>query len=389
MKVLIYTHSFAPRVGGVETIVKLLANGLTTLPIQCGGSQPEVTLVTATPACGIDDTALGFRLVRQPKVLDLVRLLWAADIIHLAGPALLPLFLGWLMRKRIVVEHHGFQTVCPNGQLFYEPGHSFCNGHFKAGHHMECLRCNAKLGWIASFKMWLFTFPRRRLCEMISANVTPTAWLSDVIRLPRTTRIPHGLPLRAVGEQASDPATPPTFVFLGRLVGTKGAEILISATSVLKQQGCIFRVKIIGDGPDREILQQKVSRGGLNGCVEFLGFLPDGQVEEALTGAIAVVMPSLAGEVFGLVAAENMLRGRLVIASDIGPLREVVGDAGFLFPPGDEIALMDCMRKVLEDSSRVALLRQKALERAITLFGAAQMVRRHLSLYEGLVPCEE
>jgi glycosyltransferase involved in cell wall biosynthesis len=389
MKVLIYTHSFAPQIGGVETIIMSLAEGLTMLPMQSAGSEAEVTLATATPARGMDDTALAFRVVRQPTAGELMRLLWATDIVHLAGPAFLPLFLGWLMRKRIVVEHHGFQTVCPNGQLFYEPDQSPCPGHFMAARHLECLRCNVKWGRTASFKMWLFTFSRRRLCEMISANVTPTAWLSNMLRLPRTTRIPHGLLPAANNQPPQDLVIPPTFIFLGRLVGTKGVDILIGAAHKLKQQGCIFRVRIIGDGPDREILQQKAAIGGLSGCMEFLGYLPDRQVQEALAGAVAVVMPSLAGEVFGLVAAENMLRGRLVIASDIGALREVVGEAGLLFPPGDEIALMQCMQQVLEDASRAAALRQKAMERATVLFDQGVMVRQHLSLYARLASCKE
>jgi glycosyltransferase involved in cell wall biosynthesis len=384
VKIVIYTHSFAPQIGGVETVVFSLAQGLARTSPTGATSAPEVVLVTATPAREMNDAALSFRVVRQPMAGELVRLLWAADVIHLAGPAFYPLFLSWLMRKRVVVEHHGFQTVCPNGQLFYEPDQSPCPGHFMAAHHLECLRCNVKRGKIASFKMWLLTFPRRRLCEVISANVTPTAWLSNVLQLPRTTRIPHGLHLAANSQPLADVANPPTFVFLGRLVGTKGAEILISAARKLKQQGCTFRVKIIGAGPDREILEHKSALGGLSGCVEFLGYLPDWRVEETLAGAAAVVMPSLAGEAFGLVAAENMLRGRLVIASNIGALREVVGEAGLLFPPGDEIALMHCMQQVLEDASWVAALRQKALKRAMILFDEGLMVRQHLSLYGGL-----
>jgi glycosyltransferase involved in cell wall biosynthesis len=384
VKIVIYTHSFAPQIGGLETIVFSLAQGLARIPPTEAISVPEVILVTATPAREMDDAALAFRVVRQPTAGELVRLLWGADVVHLAGPAFFPLFLGWLMRKRIVVEHHAVQTVCPNGQLFYEPDQSPCPGHFIAARHLECLRCNVKWGRIASFKMWLLTFPRRRLCEMISANVTPTAWLSNVLRLPRTTRILHGLPLVVISRPLSHAADPPTFVFLGRLVGTKGAEILISAARKLKQQGCTFRVKIIGDGPEREILEHKAALGGLSGCTEFLGYLRDRPLEEALAGAVAVVMPSLAGETFGLVAAENMLRGRLVIASNIGPLREVVGEAGLLFPPGDEIALMHCMQQALEDGPSIAVLRQKALERAMILFDEGLMVRQHLSLYGDL-----
>jgi glycosyltransferase involved in cell wall biosynthesis len=389
VRVLICAHAFAPEIGGVETIVLSLARRLAGLRHDGTARIPETTLVTATPAGDMDDTALGFRVVRQPGLGRLLKLFQEAEVIHLAGPALLPLFLGWLMRKRIVVEHHGFQTVCPNGQLFYTQDRCLCPGHFMAARHLECLRCNVKCGRIKSFKMWLFTFPRRRLCEMISANVTPTVWLSSVLRLPRTTPIAHGLPLIKNGQTSENIVKPPTFVFLGRLVGTKGVEILIGATQKLRKRGRVFRVKIIGDGPDLAILHQKAALGGLSGCMEFLGYLPDAQVQEALAGAVAVVMPSLAGEVFGLVAAENMLCGRLVIASDIGPLREVVGEAGLLFPPGDEVALMHCMQQVLEDASWASALRKKAIERARLLFDEALMVRDHLALYRRLVSCEK
>jgi len=394
VRILMYTHAFAPQIGGVETIVMSLARGLAGLHPDGTTKVPEVILVTPTPAGDMDDAALGFRVVRRPSVGSLLKLLWNADIIHLAGPALFPLFLAWAMRKRTVVEHHGSQAVCPNGQLFYEPEQSSCPGHFMAGRHRQCLRCNAKMGRIASFKLWLLTFPRRLLCQMISANVTPTVWLSTVLQLPRTTTIPHGLPpvagrSCAEGSGAEALAGPPAFVFVGRLVGTKGAEILIAAAHKLRQQGYVFRVRIIGDGPGREILQQYSTLRGLGECVEFLGYLPNQNVEEALENAVAVVMPSLAGEVFGLVAAENMLRGCLVIASDIGALREVVGDAGLLFPPGDDAALMRCMQQVLENAPQAAALRRRALERASALFDEGLMVRRHLALYGRVASCEK
>src|ERR1700730_5815684 len=103
MKVLIYTHGFAPKVGGVETYVTLLAEGLAERAVQ-------VTLVTPTPAGDMDDTKLSFRVVRQPSTAESWRQLQDADIVHLAGPCLRPMLLGLALRKRIVVEHHGYQA---------------------------------------------------------------------------------------------------------------------------------------------------------------------------------------------------------------------------------------------------------------------------------------
>lgn len=389
MKILIYTHSFKPHMGGVETIVTSLARRLVGVRSLDAGGAPQVTVATATPIGEMDDAAQPFRIVRQPSAGELIRLFRDANLIHLAGPVLFPLFLAWIMRKRVVVEHHGFQTVCPNGQLFYEPCQTLCPGHFMADRHLKCLRCNVKSGRLNSLKLWLLTFPRRRLCKTISANITPTLWLARILRLPRTTTILHGLHPLERQMLPTRLATPPVFVFQGRLVGTKGVGVLLAAAKKLRERGYAFQVRIIGDGPDREALQQKASGNGLSGCVEFLGQLSDERIDEAVADAAAIVVPSLAGEVFGLVAVENMLRSRLVIASDIGPLREVVGETGLFFSPGDDIGLLRRMEEVLLDLAKAAALGQKASERAMELFDEGLMVRQHFSLYEGIASCEK
>ena len=179
MKLLIYSHFFAPSVGGVETIVLELARGLSKLCDSNGTPAFDVTLATQTPAGGYDDAALAFGVVRQPTLLELRKLIQACDVLHVAGPALLPLVLGRLMGKIVVVEHHGFQTICPNGQLLIEPAGTPCPGHFMAGEHSECFRCNASLGWFGGRKLWLLTFVRRFLCSGIAANITPTQWLGE------------------------------------------------------------------------------------------------------------------------------------------------------------------------------------------------------------------
>src|SRR6266436_1103213 len=158
LALLFYSHFFPPSVGGVETTALLLPKGLAELRDPRGAVQFRVTLVTRTPAGNYDDTALPFRVIRQPGLFQLWRLIRESDVIHLAGPALVPLSLGLLSRKPVVVEHHGFQTICPNGQLLIEPEATPCPGHFMAQRYSECLRCNATQGWLTSWKLWLLTF---------------------------------------------------------------------------------------------------------------------------------------------------------------------------------------------------------------------------------------
>ena len=99
MKLLIYSHFFAPSVGGVETIVMSLARGLAEMRTPSGDKEFELTVAAQTAPGQFDDGVLPFHVVRQPGFMRLRDLVRAADVVHLAGPALAPLFLGWLARK--------------------------------------------------------------------------------------------------------------------------------------------------------------------------------------------------------------------------------------------------------------------------------------------------
>ena len=381
MKLLIYVHAWAPSVGGVETIVKTLADGLADWSSKHSEEAIEVTLLTQTPAGSMNDSQLPYRVVRKPGFMDFIREIRRADVVHLAGPTLVPLIIGYLLRKPTVIEHHGFQTICPNGQLVYEPTQTLCPGHFMARRYGECIRCNSKLGRLTSVKMWMLTFPRRWFSQRVSANIIPTSWLGSLLQLNRLKTIFHGLPPREPSPERGATSTVPIFVFLGRLVSTKGVRVLIEAASLLKAKHRKFQVRIIGDGPERPELETLVRDLDIRSYVQFLGYVPDERLEESLKDATAVVMPSLAGEVFGLVAAENMQMGRLVIASDMGALSEVLGDAGMAFRTGDAESLVGCMEAIIADPLIADTIGQKAFRRIAQLFAADLMVREHMQTY--------
>lgn len=383
MKLLIYSRAFAPMVGGVETVVMSLAKGLATAEHTDGFEKPEVTVATPASPGSFNDAALPFRVVRQPSLLRLLNLVWDADLLHLAGPALLPMFLGFVLRKPYVVEHHGFQAVCPNGLLLHEPTQSPCPGHFMAGRHAECIHCNLQLGRLGSRRSWVLTFARRRLAARAGFNLTPTHWLEELLNLPRSKTIYHGLPETSSSGKPQYSSACKSFAFVGRLVSTKGVHSLLLAVHQLWREGFEFRLKLIGDGPERPGLEREAVALGLKEYVQFLGFLPE--IEEHLRDVEAVIMPSLAGEVFGLAAAENMLRGKLMITSTAGALKEVVGDFGLLFPPGDIRCLADCLRRVLVEPDLAKLLGERARERAFQLFQEGQMVAEHLACYRQIL----
>lgn len=384
MKLLVYSHFFAPSVGGVESIVLSLASGLTELRDSNGAPEFEIILITQTPAGNWDDNAVPFRVVRQPSLLQLVRLIRESDLVHVAGPALAPLALGLLFGKPAVVEHHGFHTICPNGQLLLEPSGVPCPGHFMAGRQTECLRCNAGEGWVASYKLWLLTYVRRFLCQRAEANITPTEWLGGLLQLPRGAAIPHGLNVAPALSRAESPSRTPAIVFMGRLVTTKGVRTLFEAAIILGGKNRPFELLVIGDGPERQSLEEFARSSHLGSRVRFAGRLGGEDLDAALAGATVVVVPSLGGEVFGLVVAESMLRSLPVVASDLGAFAEVLGDAGLTFRTGDAAELAAAIERLLDSPGLGASLGQAGRQRALEFCSRRRMIESHAAIYRSL-----
>lgn len=385
MKLLIYTEYFAPIVGGVQTSLMTLAGGIAALPRADSGASDdsiEVTLVARNAANGFDDSSLPYRVVRRPGFFKLFRLIRDANVIHIAGPAFLPLLLSWLIRKPIAIEHHGYHAICPNGLLFHQPTQCPCPGHFMAGNRVECIRCcTYQEGWLRGLKLTVLTFPRRWLCKKASANIAITNHVAIRLALPRSETIYYGTALSADSVIAQ--ASPSTFqvAYVGRLVSEKGLGFLLKAAKRLNDEKIPFHLSFIGDGPERSDLESSARHFGLQDNVTFRGDLRDREFEEAIRPIHAVVMPSRWEETAGLAAIEQMMRGRLVIAADIGGLGEVVGDAGLKFAMGDSGALYSCLKRIIEKPDLIASLGQAARARALEKFSPAAMISQHVRLY--------
>ncbi len=389
LSLLMYSHDWAPSVGGVQTVTMSLARGLAGWSKVRVDEEVEVTLVTQTPADGMDDSDLTFRVVRKPSGRELLKLVRSADVIHVANPAFVPLLLGWLFRKPTVLEHDGYQSICPNGLLVYEPDRSVCPGHFMARRYGKCVRCNSSSsGWVKSLRGLLLTFPRRWLARRVIRNVAPSGHIGRRVALPRTQIICHGVrnfPTSPAVAPAGHNRGLPCFAYIGRLVPEKGLPVLLRAASRLSQNGHSFFLLIVGDGTERSELEGLVAELGLRGRTEFTGAVSAEAVPALLAEVTAIVMPSICEDVAPLAASEMLIQGHLVIASDIGGLGEIVDGVGLKFPAGDAVALESCMRQVLENSELANELRLKARRRGEEIFGEKRMVEEHARLYQALV----
>jgi len=385
LKLLLYAFDWLPSVGGIQTVMMALANGLSEKPVDDDGEQIDVTLITQTAANGMRDSGLKFRVVRRPGLQALLNCIRSADIVHLAGPSLLPMGLSFVLGKKFVVEHHGYQSICPNGLLLFGAEQRLCPNHFMAANYGKCLECNSEStsGW-SSFRLLILTFVRRWMTRRASVNLVPSRHIGTKIALPRTQVIYHGVAsagsdLISPDEEAAHP--PERYAFIGRLVKEKGVDVLLRAAYQLSQKGYDFRLKIVGDGPERVPLENLAVELGLKQQTEFLGWMPVEAITNALAGTSTVVTPSLWEEVAPVVVLEQMMQGRLVIASDIGGLGETVDGFGLKFPVGDVDALESCMRRVIEDRVSIAELRTLAQHHAFAAYQESRMVEEHRSLY--------
>lgn len=171
------------------------------------------------------------------------------------------------------------------------------------------------------------------------------------------------------------------FAYVGRLVQEKGIPILLDAAQHLRKQGFDFEVLLVGDGPERSNLESQIRRNSLAEIAKTTGFLRGSALREVLDSVQVVVMPSVWEETAGLSAIEHMMRGRVVIAANIGGLGEVVGPGGLLFRPGDVSALAECMRYVMANPSVLDELGKKARQRALQIFTRDRMMAEHIRLY--------
>jgi glycosyltransferase involved in cell wall biosynthesis len=384
MKILVYSHDWAPAIGGTQTAMTSLSLGLAAeLNVRTDSS--ALTFVTSTPAEDMNDRDIPFTVIRRPGFPDLIRLIRASEVVHLAGPALLPLLISWVLRKKVVIQHHNYQAVCPDGLLLQNPDRSPCPNHFLNGRILECVRCHASnVGWGRSMWHAALAYPRLWLSRRASANVTVSNHAARRLSLPSSRTIYNGTRARpgVIPRTETNSALAPAIAYVGRLVPEKGVAVLISAAVELAEQGCEFHLRIIGDGPERAVLEGVVRFLEMRHVITFTGFLEGEELARATSDVVAIVMPSISEETAGLAAIEQMMRGKLVIASDIGGLSEVLGTTGIKCAPGNSHELAQCIRQALEDPELRVRLGAAARERALALFTEKRMVAEHLKLYE-------
>lgn len=144
-------------------------------------------------------------------------------------------------------------------------------------------------------------------------------------------------------------------VFVGRLTTQKRVGVLLDALAILAGRGQRLDLTVVGDGPERWVLETRAMRPDLHGLVRFAGQVPPERVPEFLTTARLLVLPSV-DEGLGLVVAEALVAGVPVVGARSGGIPDLLSDpeAGALVPPDDPVLLADAMAKVAGDPRYLA-----------------------------------
>ncbi len=192
----------------------------------------------------------------------------------------------------------------------------------------RCIRC--ALHYRRPPQLWRYTNMLREAVGHIDAFLAPTEFTRSLhlaSGLPmRILTLPHfhdPLPGQAVPEPPPDTISldRPFFLYAGRLEKLKGVHTLIPAL-----RSCPFADLVIaGDGSQAAILREE-ARDCPNAV--FLGQVSRACLSHLYSSAVAVLVPSLATEVFPLVILEAFAARTPVIARAHGPLPEILRESG-------------------------------------------------------------
>ncbi|HET6370990.1 MAG TPA: glycosyltransferase, partial [Nitrospiria bacterium] len=172
--------------------------------------------------------------------------------------------------------------------------------------------------------------------------------LSEGVPADRVAFIRNGVELNETRFERDSPQF--TFLFVGSLVPGKGVRFLIDAFSLVVRRDGGVRLVLVGEGEEREMLQERARLQGVGDIVDFVGAESPDRVPLRMSQADCLVLPSLS-EGSSNVVLEAMASSLPVVASDIPGMREIVQDGitGLLAKPQDTEDLTEKLLKVVRD----------------------------------------
>ncbi|MGH7587701.1 MAG: glycosyltransferase family 4 protein [Gemmatimonadota bacterium] len=385
-------NDYASATGGAEILIQNLRDGLRAqghdARLLASRACPEGAPWSADYACAGTLTAMRTPLqALNPSARRAMRHAireFRPDVVHVAlfltqlSPSILePL-------RDVPALHHvqWFRAICPLGTKRL-PNGSQCEVPWG----IACLRnrCLGVHDWLPLMLQRsllersrdvfdTFVVPSNRLKVLVErAGISPVEVVPNAVPEPARVAVENEIEPYAIG-------------FAGRFVAEKGVQVLVDAFEIVVARQPRARLVLVGDGPERPIIERRIEALRLAERVEITGWVPREEVDRRLATVGVQVVPSLWEEPFGLVAAEAMMRGTPVVASDIGGLGELVeqGRTGMLVPPGDPEALATTMLTLLENREVARRLARAGEIMARERYALGPFVERMIGIYHRL-----
>jgi glycosyltransferase involved in cell wall biosynthesis len=205
-------------------------------------------------------------------------------------------------------------------------------------------------------------------CNAWTANTASTSEAATANGLPRAHIIPMGVDSDhfGAGNRKRGRGMLDTDVFLilfvGRLIRLKGADLLLKAFSMIEKPKNA-RLWLVGDGPERIVLEDLSRRLGIEQSVNFMGHIDHDKLPDIYAAADLFVIPSreligVGREGQGTVLLEAMAASCPVIGSDSGGIPSVIEHnvTGQLVPPENDTALAYVIQELMDNPNKRRVL---------------------------------
>jgi colanic acid/amylovoran biosynthesis glycosyltransferase len=167
----------------------------------------------------------------------------------------------------------------------------------------------------------------------------------------------------------------PILLFVAQLRERKGAPVLVEACRILAERGLRFRCVIVGDGPQKPLIEQLVQCHALQEVVDLPGAVFQQDLRGYLRQADVFVLPCLTasnGDRDGVPVSlmEAMAMEIATVSTRISGIPELVEDgiSGLLVPEQDAPALADALQRLLEDGELRSRLAKAGREKVVRDF---------------------
>jgi glycosyltransferase involved in cell wall biosynthesis len=375
VKIALITRRYPPLIGGAEKVLSYLAPALadegaevtvlTARPVGAGADVPE-TETTAAP--------------KGPGRVMVVRL--ATSRLRFVGTWLYMRNLRrWLATHPVdlayvsMLKHDAYVAV----------GEGRRRG-FPVVLRPEGAGATGDIAW----QSW-GRFGRRiaARCKQADAFVSISAAVADELKRAgydpsKVHTLPNGVPVpEPAWQRRADWRAAPRAAFVGRLAPEKGLDTLLDAWPAVRAAFPAARLSLLGEGPERPVLERQAARLGLSDAVELPGATDDPTA--ALRAADLFILPSRE-EGMSVALLEAMALGIPLVATSIPGNRRLVQDFkhGRLVPPDDPPALARAVVEQWTHFDRSFHLSRTARKRVQDEFSIRSVAREHMELFRKL-----